>query len=285
MENMKIENKRKIKKMVLYIVCVLLCALMIFPLLWGVTSSFRTDDELFKYLMPLSWKTFVPQNITFDAYIRIFQEFSFRKAIGNTVIVTSLTIILGLIINSMAGFAFACFDFPLKKVLYAVILMTFMIPFEAIALPLYKVANSLNMVDTLSGMVIPCVANGMVLFLFHQFFKDIPKGLLEAVRIDGASWRTIFIRIILPLSVPVTISAALMIFISQWNSYLWPLIIGMSKDMQVIQTSLGSFQQERGTLWSCLYAATAISSVIPLVIFLPLQKYYVEGITSSGVKG
>jgi ABC-type glycerol-3-phosphate transport system permease component len=138
------------------------------------------------------------------------------------VIVTSLTIILGLIINSMAGFAFACFDFPLKKVLYAVILMTFMIPFEAIALP---------------------------------------------------------------LSVPVTISAALMIFISQWNSYLWPLIIGMSKDMQVIQTALGSFQQERGTLWSCLYAATAISSVIPLVIFLPLQKYYVEGITSSGVKG
>ena len=208
--------------MVLYIVCVLLCALMIFPLLWGVTSSFRTDDELFKYLMPLSWKTFVPQNITFDAYIRIFQEFSFGKAIGNTVIVTSLTIILGLIINSMAGFAFACFDFPLKKVLYAVILMTFMIPFEAIALP---------------------------------------------------------------LSVPVTISAALMIFISQWNSYLWPLIIGMSKDMQVIQTALGSFQQERGTLWSYLYAATAISAVIPLVIFLPLQKYYVEGITSSGVKG
>lgn len=137
-------------------------------------------------------------------------------------IVTSLTIILGLIINSMAGFAFACFDFPLKKVLYAVILMTFMIPFEAIALP---------------------------------------------------------------LSVPVTISAALMIFISQWNSYLWPLIIGMSKDMQVIQTALGSFQQERGTLWSYLYAATAISAVIPLVIFLPLQKYYVEGITSSGVKG
>ena len=173
--------------MVLYIVCVLLCALMIFPLLWGVTSSFRTDDELFKYLMPLSWKTFVPQNITFDAYIRIFQEFSFGKAIGNTVI-----------------------------------LMTFMIPFEAIALP---------------------------------------------------------------LSVPVTISAALMIFISQWNSYLWPLIIGMSKDMQVIQTALGSFQQERGTLWSYLYAATAISAVIPLVIFLPLQKYYVEGITSSGVKG
>ncbi|NBJ02977.1 carbohydrate ABC transporter permease [Lachnospiraceae bacterium] len=129
---------------------------------------------------------------------------------------------MGLIINSMAGFAFACFDFPLKKVLYAVILMTFMIPFEAIALP---------------------------------------------------------------LSVPVTISAALMIFISQWNSYLWPLIIGMSKDMQVIQTALGSFQQERGTLWSCLYAATAISAVIPLVIFLPLQKYYVEGITSSGVKG
>lgn len=278
-------KKRISKKCVLYIVCIILCLVMIFPLIWGVASSFRTDDELFKYVMPLSWKTFIPQKFTMDAYSRIFKEFAFGNAIKNTIIVTSVTIVLGLIVNSMAGFAFACFDFPLKKVLYAITLMTFMIPFEAIALPLYKVANNLGMVDTLQGMIIPCVANGMVLFLFNQFFKEIPTGVLEAARIDGATWFAIFFKIVIPLSLPVTISAALMIFISQWNSYLWPLIIGMSKDMQVIQTALGSFQQERGTLWSCLYAATGISAIIPLVVFLPLQKYYVEGITSGGVKG
>lgn len=278
-------NKKRIRKAVLYLICISICIVMIFPLLWGVASSFRADEELFKYAMPLSWKTFIPQNFVPDAYIRIFQEFGFGRAIGNTLIVTFVTIALGLIVNSMAAFAFACFDFPFKKPLFVIVLLTFMIPFEAIALPLYKVASNLNMVDTLQGMIIPCVANGMVLFLFTQFFKDIPVGLLEAARIDGASWPTVFAKIVLPLSVPVTISAALMMFISQWNSYLWPLIIGMSREMQVIQTALGSFQQERGTLWSCLYAAAVISALIPLVVFLPLQKYYVEGITSSGVKG
>lgn len=279
------KTRKTVRKILLYLICISICIIMLFPFLWGIASSFRADDELFKYAMPLSWRTFIPQNFTANAYVRIFEEFAFGRAIINTLIVTFATILLGLIVNSMAAFAFACFEFPLKKVLFAIVLMTFMIPFEAIALPLYKVASNLQMVDTLQGMIVPCIANGMVLFLFTQFFKELPVGLLEAARIDGASWPAIFRKIVLPLSVPVTISAGLMIFISQWNSYLWPLIIGMSKEMQVIQTALGSFQQERGTLWSCLYAAAIISAVIPLALFLPFQKYYVEGITSSGIKG
>lgn len=269
----------------LYLICIILCILMIFPLIWGLASSLRTDDELFKYITPLSAKTFIPQHPTFSAYIRIFKDFAFGRAIMNTVIVTSLTVALGLVINSLAAFAFAFFEFPLKKVLFTIVLITFMIPFESIAMPLYKLASGIGMVDTYRGMIIPCVANGMVLFLFTQFFKELPPALLEAARIDGASWPQVFRKIVMPLSIPVTISAALMIFISQWNSYLWPLIIGMSKDMQVIQTALGSFQQQRGTLWSCLYATAILSALIPLAVFLPLQKYYVEGVMSSGVKG
>lgn len=277
--------KEKTTKVIIYLVSVIICLAMLFPLLWGISSSFKFDEEIFKYAMPLSWKTFIPQDFTFSSYVRIFAEFDFGRAIMNTVIITVMTIVFGIIVNSLAGFAFATFEFKGKALLFGTVLLTFMIPFETIALPLYKIASSLGMVDTLSGMIIPCIANGLVLFLFNQFFKEIPKDLYESALLDGASWLTIFRIIVIPLSLSIVITAGLMIFISQWNAYLWPLIIGMSEDSRVIQTALGVFQQEKGTLWSCLYAASIVSAMVPLFFFLPLQKYYVEGITSSGIKG
>lgn len=122
--------------------------------------------------MPLSWKNFVPQDFTAAACSRIFTGFHFSRSIVNTLIVTFSTIALGLLVNSMAALAFACFEFLFKRILFAVVLMTFMIPFEAIALPLYQIANGLGFVDTLRGMVIPCVANGLALFLFTSFSKS-----------------------------------------------------------------------------------------------------------------
>ena len=124
-----------------------------------------------------------------------------------------------------------------------------------------------------------------MLFLFTQFFKDIPPSLIEAGRIDGANLAQIFFRIILPSSIPVFITAGLMIFMDQWNAYLWPLLVARSKSVQTIQIALSSFKMERQTLWSCMYAGTIISALIPLSLFLPFQKYFVQGVISSGVKG
>lgn len=272
------------KKAILYTVFILLSIVMLFPLFWGISSSFRSDTELFQYAMPLSLHTFIPVEFTMDAYVRLFQEFNFLRPILNTLYITAITIVACTIINSLAAFAFAFFDFKFKKIIYAIVLLTFMIPFESIAMPLYKIVNGLNWVDTFTGMIVPCVANGLVLFLFTQFFKDFPLSLFEAARIDGSSWLGIFAKILIPLSKPIVITAGLMIFMQQWNSYLWPLVVGVSEDVRVIQTAMGVFQQQKGTLWSCLYAASMISALIPLVLFLPLQKYYVQGITSSGVK-
>ena len=272
------------KKAILYTVFILLSIVMLFPLFWGISSSFRSDTELFQYAMPLSLHTFLPVEFTMDAYVRLFQEFNFLRPILNTLYITAITIVACTVINSLAAFAFAFFDFKFKKIIYAIVLLTFMIPFESIAMPLYKIVNGLNWVDTFTGMIVPCVANGLVLFLFTQFFKDFPLSLFEAARIDGSSWLGIFAKILIPLSKPIVITAGLMIFMQQWNSYLWPLVVGVSEDVRVIQTAMGVFQQQKGTLWSCLYAASMISALIPLVLFLPLQKYYVQGITSSGVK-
>jgi ABC-type glycerol-3-phosphate transport system permease component len=235
--------------------------------------------------MPFSAKTLIPQDLTFDAYIRLFKEFSFQRYVLNTFIVTLFTILFSCIVNGIAAFSFATFQFPGKKIIYTIVLLSFMIPFESIAMPLYNVVNHFGWIDRMYGLIIPGIADGLVLFLFNQFFRDIPRSLLEAARIDGAGWITVFIKIIIPLSVPVFVTAGLMIFMTQWNSYLWPLLVARSRDVQTIQIALGQFRGERFTLWSCIYAGSMVSAVIPLVFFLPFQKYFVQGIISSGVKG
>ena len=128
------------------------------------------------------------------------------------------------------------------------------------------------MVDTYAGMIIPAIADGLVTFLFIQFFKDIPPSLIEAARVDGAKWPVIFTKIIMPISVPVFITAGLMIFMNQWNSYLWPLLVAR-------------FSGERSIKWTYIYAGSMISAIIPIALFLPFQKYFVEGITAGSVKG
>jgi ABC-type glycerol-3-phosphate transport system permease component len=280
-------NRRLINRnIVLYIVLAILTVMTIFPLLWGIASSFRYDEELYKYVMPLSLKTFIPQEPTLEAYIRLFGEFNFMRPIMNTLFITIVTILLSVFVNGIAAFAFATFQFRFKKIIYTIVLLSFMIPFEAIAMPLYNTVNRLGWVDTIYGLIVPGIASGLVLFLFTQFFRDIPSSLIEAARVDGARWGTIFFRIITPLSVPVFITAGLMVFMGQWNSYLWPLLIARAnKNILLIQIALGNFRMERTTLWSCLYAGSMISALIPLFLFLPFQKYFIQGITSSGVKG
>ena len=273
------------KNTLIYIVLTVIALVVLFPMLWAVSASLRSDVELYQYISPLSIKTFLPVEFTLEAYKMIFTQFGFGEALFNSFFVSIMSIILGSIINSIAALAFALFEFKGKNLIFSIIVITFMIPFEAIALPLYKVAFNLNILNTLEGIYLPGVANGLVLFLFVQFFKDIPKGLLEAAVIDGAKWRTIFVKIIIPLTTPVFITAGLVLFISQWNAYLWPLLVAQSKELRVIQIKLGEFKTEESTLWSCIYAGSVLSALIPLGLFLPFQKYYVSGITSGGIKG
>lgn len=279
-------NSYKLRsKILLYILLAAIALVTLFPLLWAVSASLRTDKELFQYTVPFTYHTLFPVEPTFNSYVQLFTQFNFLTPMINTVALIAILIPLGCLINSVAAFAFATFDFRFKGLLYAIVLASFMIPFEAIAMPLYNVVDGMGLVDTRAGLILPAIASGLVLFLFTQFFKDIPPSLIEAGRIDGANLAQIFLRIILPSSVPVFITAGLMIFMDQWNAYLWPLLVARSKNVQTIQIALSSFKMERQTLWSCMYAGTIISALIPLSLFLPFQKYFVQGVISSGVKG
>jgi ABC-type glycerol-3-phosphate transport system permease component len=279
------KTRRFVRTALIYAVLVVITVITIFPLLWGLASSLRTDEELYQYIMPFSAKTFIPQRLTLQNYIHLFTEFHFARPILVTLMVTLATIFFGCIVNGVAAFSFASFNFRFKKTIYAVVLISFMIPFEAIAMPLYNVVDQFGWMDTLHGLIIPSVADGLVLFLFTQFFREIPVSLIEAARVDGASWAVVFVRIIMPSSVPVFVTAGLMTFMNQWNSYLWPLLVARSRDIQMIQIAISSFRGERATLWGCLYAGAIVSAFIPLFLFLPFQKTFVQGIISSGVKG
>ena len=278
-------RRSKAKTAVLYVLLVLIAMIMVFPLIYSFSSSLRTNEEIFRYISPVSIRTIIPEHATFENYVRVFRDYGFLQPIWNTLVVCVLSVGFGCLINSVAAMAFAMMEFKGKKLIYSIILITFMIPFESISLPMYRITYHLGLLNTFAGIILPGLASGMVLFLFVQFFKDIPKEILEAAVVDGASLRHLFFRVILPMSGAVLVTSALMQFIGQWNSYLWPLLVAQSKSLRLIQTRLTDFNSEEGTEWAAKYAAMIISAIIPLCLFLPLQKYYIAGVTSGSVKG
>ncbi|MGW9529096.1 carbohydrate ABC transporter permease [Paenibacillus terrae] len=270
--------------LLLYAVHIVLALLVLLPLAFAFVSSFRPLEDIYKYMSPITWKTFWPSNFTWGAYQTLFTERGFGQIFLNTFFVGAANVIGGLLLGSMAAFAFVYFEFRGKTLLFLLVLLTFMIPFEVISIPLYSLVNSLGWVDTYAGIIIPGIANGLVIFLFRQFFLELPTSLVESARMDGASWLRVYTRIVMPLCKPVTVSASLLIFIQQWESFLWPLIVTRSKEYKVIQVALSDFVTEYATYWNEMFAAVILSILIPVVLLLPLQRYYVQGIANTGSK-
>jgi len=275
----------KMKKILLYIALICIAIVAIFPFFYILMASFRSNMEIFEYALPFNWKTLIPQEWTLSNYINIFKEFNYGTALRNTLIVVVVQVPIILLLSSLGGFVFAFFDFKGKTVLFAICLISFMVPTDAIALPLYDMISDFGLVNTYWGMILPGAASGLSMFLFTQFFKEIPKSLLEAARVDGASWLQIFVKIVMPLSVPVTITAGLMAFVSEWNNFFWPLLVARKEEIRTLQVALSYFSDENEVFFSYIFAGAAISAVVPVLLFLPLQKYFVQGISSSGVKG
>lgn len=279
------KTKKYVKYAFIYILLMLITIITIFPLFYSISSSLRSDTEIFQYAIPFTIKTFIPVEPTFEAYRSIFAEYGFWRPVVNTLLVSAIAIFFSCLVNAIAAYGFAFYDFKLKKMLYILVLFSFMIPFESITIPLYTIVNELGWINTFAGIIIPTIADGLVLFLFTQFFLEFPKSLFEAARIDGASWWQQFTRVLIPLSIPVFVTAGLMIFMTHWNSYLWPLLMARSPEIRLIQVALSDFRGKHNTEWSKLYAASTVSAILPLSFFFPFQKYFIQGITSSGIKG
>jgi multiple sugar transport system permease protein/putative chitobiose transport system permease protein len=254
------------------------------PLWWAVVSSLRPNTKVFADVFPFTPKALLPSPASTEAYAGIIQA-GFGGIILNTLLVALITTIGGLILNAAAGFAFAVFDFKFKRIILSLVILSFMLPFEAIALPLYNVMRQLGWLDSIAALVVPGITNGLVVFLFYQFFRQVPMDYVEAARLDGVNWPNILLRIYIPLSLPTCISAALLLFVFQWEAFLWPLLAMPSQQFKVIQVGMATFQQQYGTIWNQLFAVAVVTALIPIALLLPLQRYYVQGLSRAGIKG
>jgi ABC-type glycerol-3-phosphate transport system permease component len=269
----------------LFVVLAIVSLFFIVPLVWIVASALRPAGSLYQYANPLTWRTFIPSKPTLENFVHIFSKLNFGRAIANSLFVSLITILLTVFVSSMAGFSLAKFSFRGKNLVFAVVLITFMVPFESIVIPLYILVKQLKIDNTYWALILPGVANGLAIFLFRQFFSEVPSEIMEAARIDGASWFRIYWRILLPLSMPAIVTVIVMVFMFQWNSLFWPLVATHSSRFEVVQVAIASHRSTESTSWANLFSSAIAGSLPPVILFLFLQKYFVRGISGTGLKG
>jgi multiple sugar transport system permease protein/putative chitobiose transport system permease protein len=280
------KNKNQVRTLALYhIFSILFSFIFVLPILWAMIASFRPEINIFQGISPLSYKVFSFFPFTMDNYFGVFRSEVFSKALLNTFFVATITVLVGVVINAFAGFTFATMNFFGKKVLFAIVISSFLVPADLLVIPTYNLVDSMNLIDTKMALILPMLGNGLVIFMFVQFFSQIPKALSEAAVIDGAGYAQILVIIYAPLTIPTMIGASLIMFIGQWESFLWPLVVSRSVNNGMIQLALSTFTQQYGTLWGLKLAASTVLCFIPLVILMPLQKYYISSIAGSAIKG
>jgi multiple sugar transport system permease protein len=273
-----------LKRLPLYLGVILISAVAIFPLLWAITASLSPNEQVFANTFPASWKAFVPTQFTLEAYEALFSERGFLRPIINTTVLGLITVFVGGLIAAMAGFAFATFDFRFKNLLFVVVLLTFMVPPEVTIIPLYSMVDGMGWVNTWQALLLPGLANALIVFLFRQFFADIASDLYDAGRVDGAGWFRIFFSIVLPISKPILIAASLVLFLSVWEQFLWPLVVAPRPEFRMIQVAISLSIGQYQVLWNQLMAGSMIAALIPILLILPFQKYYISGLAGTGSK-
>ncbi|MCV3736160.1 carbohydrate ABC transporter permease [Rhizobium sp. TRM96647] len=268
----------------LVIVLILCCFLA--PYAWIVASSFKNQLTLFNDVTPLSWKAFFPVGGTFENYRTLFERTNVLTALLNTAIVSGGQVALTLLLCAMAAYSLTRIKFPGARIVFVLILLTFLLPIEAMMVPLYQVVSGLGLSNTLAGVMIPWIASPFGLFLLKQAFEELPVELEDAARIDGAGHVRIFFSIVLPnVKVPM-LTLGLITFLFSWNSFLWPLVIVQDPANQVIQVAIA--QQGSPTQlpnWGETFAGATVATLPLILLFLALQKYFSQGMTTSGIKG
>ncbi|WP_296435119.1 MULTISPECIES: carbohydrate ABC transporter permease [unclassified Rhizobium] len=281
---MKKQHLRRGAMVALVIVVILCCFLALYA--WIVSSSFKNQLTLFNDVTPLSWRAFLPVEGTFENYRTLFERTNVLTALMNTAIVAGGQVALTLLLCSMAAYSLTRIRFPGAKIVFVLILLTFLLPIEAMMVPLYQVVSGLGLSNTLLGVMIPWIASPFGLFLLKQAFEELPVELEDAARIDGAGHVRIFFSIVLPnVKVPM-LTLGLITFLFSWNSFLWPLVIIQDPAIQVIQVAIA--QQGSPTQlpnWGETFAGATVATVPLILLFLLLQKYFTQGMTTSGIKG
>lgn len=258
----------------------ILAALFLLPALWFLLSSFKPGSELFRW--PLS---LLPENWTISGYAAAWERFDFQQYFLNTLFVAVVATILTVFVSAVTGFALAKYRTWWIQAFFMCILATTMLPTEVIMPSTFTVILGLGMYDTLAGIIVPSIITATGIFMFRQFFRTVPNEMLEAARIDGASEYRIFFRLMLPVAKPMIAVLAIFSFQWRWNDYIWPLLVLNDQDKFTLQLALRSIVGAENIDWSILLAASVISLVPMVLLFLIFRRYIMNSDMSSGLKG
>ena len=277
-----------------YAVLTVIAAIFIFPLVFMVVSSLKPDGQLLRDASSI--RAFLPiGEISFDNYFAAFERAPIGLFVFNSVMITGLTVAASILVGSLAAFAFTFLDWSGRDFLFSMVLATLIIPFETIAIPLLLEVNNLPWITT-EGLVtgwlnsyhvqiIPWIGDGLTIFLFIQYFKDLPSELIDAAKIDGANWLQIYWRVIMPISGPVIATAAILKFLIMYSQqYLWPLLVTQSEEYRPVMVGLQYFFQ-LNVAWGEVMAYLSIITVPVLIFYLFLQRAFIASIASTGLKG
>ncbi len=272
---------------------ILLALIFGLPLVFMIVASFKPDTQIFGDLGSIN--AFLPVgDLSLDNYLGVFDRVPFGRFLMNSILISVVTVALGIVVNSMAAFALSRMVFPGQKVILGVILATLIVPFETLALPLLWWVNQLpylssegitiGWLDTYEVQIVPFIANAFSLFLFYQYFDTIPKALDEAAAVDGAGWFRIYRSVIMPLAGPAVATVAILTFLPAWNSYLWPLMAIQGEELRPAMVGIDYFKQ-LNVAWGQIMAFASMVTVPVLALFIAFQRAFISSIASSGVKG
>ena len=286
-------DNRGLRLTVRYLVLILIAAIFSFPLIFMVMSSFKPSDQLLsdahsvRALLPVG-------HLSLANYFDAFKRAPIGTFVFNSLLVTGVTVALSLLICSAAGFAFVFVEWKGRDLVLSVILATLIVPFETIAIPLLLEASRLPWIgmngiewgwlNSYRVQIVPFLADGLTIFLFVQYFKDLPGELIEAARVEGASWWQIYLRVVMPLAGPVLATAAILKFLVMYNQYLWPIMVTQQESYRPVMVGLQYFFQ-LNVAWGEVMAYLSLITVPVLAFYLILQRAFIASIASTGVKG
>ena len=280
MRRKNIQIKSKLAYVPVFLLLVILAVLVLLPVLWMVFSAFKPE----KIIIPWT-PTFFPASVTLQNFIDVQDRIHISQYILNSVIYAGGTTFLAVIVNSMAGYAYAFYDFKGKTGMFLMTLATMMVPFQVIMVPLFLVVFKMGMYDSYWGLIIPRVAVAGSIFMMRAAFSGIPKELAEAARIDGLSEFGIFWRIMMPQVKPAAITLIILSINGSWNDLLWPMIITSRTEMRTLANGLALFIGQNTIEYGAAFAGALISLLPMFVLYLFGQKYFVEGMAGAGLKG
>lgn len=270
----------KLSKIISVTIMLILLIIVIFPFLWLVLTSIKVDKDIIKYPPKL-----LGSRYTFEHYFKVWQSIPLWSFFKNSIIFAGGATIISLLFDAMTGYAFARINFKGKNIMFTLVLITMMMPFQVIMTPLFVEIFKFGLLNTYLGLILPRATTAFGIFLMRSFFVSLPKDLEEAARIDGLSEYKIFWSIMLPLCKPSLITLGIFSFMTNWNDLLYPLMLTSSTEMRTLSAGLAMFVGDRVIEYGPTLAAATLSILPLLVAYISAQKYFVQGIATTGLKG